>query len=101
MVLNSSFRTNQKDGSTSFIYEFPETLKNVINMKLSAIEVPVDVYFTVSQHYKNNKFTLTYDSSTVDIIVQDGNYPNCNALVEEINRKIEEKMLFTKNLIFH
>lgn len=88
IVLSSTFRTNQEDHSTSFTYTFPEPLRKVTSMKLSAIEVPVDVYFSISQYYQNNSFSVQHKNGTKKFIIPDGNYISCQALVDAINQSI-------------
>ena len=91
IVMSSAFRTFYTDNSTSFSYTFPEPLKNVTSMKLSAVEVPVDVYFTISKHYHNNVFYMSGPDRDISFTVTDNNYPSCDALVTEINRVIAEQ----------
>ena len=96
IILNSTFRTNQQDHSTSFTYNFPEPLRKVTSMKLSAIEVPVDVYFSISDYYQNNKFYIEYSTGTnttaIDTFtIPDGNYVSCHALCNQINAVLYER----------
>lgn len=100
IVLSSSYRTNQKmpnynnqriacggDTSTSFTYVLPEQLVGVTSMKISSLEVPVDVYFTISSYYGNNIFTI----GDIRFTIPDGNYTSNQELVNIINLVIKEK----------
>ena len=100
IVLSSSDRTNQKmpnysnskigcggETSTSFTYILPEPLVGVTSMKISSLEVPVDVYFTISSYYGNNKFNI----DDLEFIIPDGNYTSNEEIVNIINKVIKEK----------
>ena len=100
IVLSSSYRTNQKmpnysnskigcggETSTSFTYILPEPLVGVTSMKISSLEVPVDVYFTISSYYGNNKFNI----DDLEFIIPDGNYTSNEEIVNIINKVIKEK----------
>ena len=91
IVMSSAFRTFYTDTSTSFSFSFPEPLRNVTSMKLSAVEVPVDVYFTISKHYHNNVFYMSAKDVDISFTITDNNYPSCDAFVTEINRVIGEQ----------
>ncbi len=100
IVLSSSYRTNQKmpnynnqritcggETSTSFTYILPEALVGVTSMKISSLEVPVDVYFTISSYYGNNIFNI----GNLTFTIPDGNYTSNEEIVDVINLVIKEK----------
>lgn len=100
IVLSSSYRTNQKlpnysnkkigcgsETSTSFNYKLPNPLIGVTSMKISSLEVPVDVYFTISSYYGNNIFTI----GNLTFRIPDGNYTSNKEIVDVINLVIKEK----------
>ena len=100
IVLSSSYRTNQKmpnynnqkigcggETSTSFSYVLPEPLVGVTSMKISSLEVPVDVYFTISSYYGNNIFTI----GDITFTIPDGNYTSNQEIVDVINLVIKER----------
>jgi len=100
IVLSSSYRTNQKmpnynnqkigcggETSTSFTYVLPEALVGVTSMKISSLEVPVDVYFTISSYYGNNIFSI----GDLTFTIPDGNYTTNQEIVDVINLVIKEK----------
>jgi len=86
IVLNSCYRNNQQDSSTSFSYTFPEPLTDITSMKLSAIELPVDSYFSISEFKKNNVFYIT--DNNYEVIINDGNYIDIDQMVLMINTAI-------------
>lgn len=92
-ALNSAFKTNYADSTSSFTYVFPEKLTNVIDIRISHLEIPVDVYFTVSEYYGNNKFTIREISNneTIDekeIVLPDSNYITMDDYRDIINLTI-------------
>ena len=100
IVLSSSYRTNEKmpnysnqkigcggETSTSFNYKLPNPLIGVTSMKISSLEVPVDVYFTISNYYGNNIFTI----GNLTFRIPDGNYTSNKEIVDVINLVIKEK----------
>ena len=100
IVLSSSYRTNQKmpnynnqkigcggETSTSFSYILPEALVGVTSIKISSLEVPIDVYFTISSYYGNNIFNI----GDLTITIPDGNYTSNQEIVDVINLVIKEK----------
>ena len=88
LVMNSSYRSFHKDSSTSFTYVFPETISNVTEMIMYNAEIPVDVFFTVSESYGNNVRYI----DEVEIKIPDGNYTSPESFSEAINTAIGEKM---------
>jgi hypothetical protein len=72
ICIDTLFRPNYfKTSSTDFMYEFPEHFKNVVSMKISAIEIPI-VWYLFSTERKNNIFLI----NTIPYIIPDGNYDN-------------------------
>ena len=96
-ALNSAFKTNYADSTSSFTYVFPEKLTNVIDIRISHLEIPVDVYFTVSKYYGNNKFSITNINSNVTnvITIPDNNYITMDQYRNIIN--IEIKNIYGDN----
>lgn len=107
IVLSSSYRVNEKlpnyynnssrcggETSTSFTYVFPEKIVGVTSMKISSIEVPIDAYFTISEYYGNNTFTLMNNNNSTEILtftIPDGNYTTNDEYVEVINKLLKDK----------
>jgi len=70
VCIDTLFRPNyQGTSSTDFIYEFPEHQKNIVSMKVSAVEIPI-VWYAFSTERKNNYFYI----NNVKITIPDGNY---------------------------
>ena len=86
-ALNSAFKSNYADSTSSFTYIFPEKLTNVLDIRISHLEIPVDVYFTVSEYYGNNKFTIrnTHNGDTFEIVLEDNNYITLDDYRDVIN----------------
>jgi len=72
--------------STNFNINLPLNMDNVVQMQLSAIEIPT-TYFLVSRQYGNNFFTITANNETAIISIPDGNYTE-TTLINAINHQI-------------
>ncbi|MFY7730782.1 MAG: hypothetical protein ACOVRN_14765 [Flavobacterium sp.] len=59
--------------STNFNINLPINIDNVLQMQLSAIELPT-TYYVVSKQYNNNYFTITVNDATGVVTIPDGNY---------------------------
>lgn len=82
VCINSLFRANLfKTNSCSFDYTFPIPIENVINMKVSFVEIPI-FWYSISSSKKNNTFTIQLfnmagvpqPNTTNTIVIEDGNY---------------------------
>tara|TARA_B100000482_G_C12610775_1_gene298913 strand:+ start:2677 stop:3534 length:858 start_codon:yes stop_codon:yes gene_type:complete len=95
-ALNSAFKTDYNDSTSSFTYVFPEKLTNVIDIRISHLEIPVDVYFTVSEYYGNNKFTVIKENreygitNTYEIKIPDSNYITMDDYRDILNLRIRD-----------
>jgi len=96
LCIDSLFRENYNTTlSTNFHYNLPQPINNVINMKISSIEIP-NFWYDFSSKKQNNFFkivlfnmNLNNDvSNTVDkeftIVIPDGNY-NTDTMTTTIN----------------
>jgi hypothetical protein len=72
--------------STNFNINLPLNIDNVVQMQLSAIEIPT-TYFLVSRQYGNNFFTITANNETAIISIPDGNYTE-TTIIDAINHQI-------------
>lgn len=63
----------QQYHTTKFTYKLPREYKNVINLKLTSVELP-NTSFVISEKKKNNYFNITIDNTTHLIKISDGNY---------------------------
>lgn len=97
LCIDTLFRPNyNKTKSTDFVYSLPETINNVVSMKVVAAEIP-NMWYSFSSENKNNSFTVklfnvcatdeygnviktgvnpvtTYDNYEFTITIPDGNY---------------------------
>jgi len=72
VCIDTLFRPNYEGSSaTDFMYDFPENYKNIVSMKVTAVEIPI-VWYAFSCERKNNFFTIPTLSKTITI--PDGNY---------------------------
>ena len=72
--IDSRFRENYYASSSSnYNITLPINMNNVIQMQLSAIEIPT-TFYVVSKQYGNNYFSITVNSETTVINIPDGNY---------------------------
>ena len=78
VCIDTLFRPNY-DGtsSTDFMYDFPENYKNIVSMKVTAIELPI-AWYDFSCDRKNNFFTIPTVSKTIKI--PDGNYDDTDMI---------------------
>ena len=89
--IDSKFRDNYYSSTASNISVFlPAQFNDVLNMQLSAIELPI-TYYNVSKQYGNNFFSITVDTSantdTGIVNIPDGNY-NFEGIVNVINNEL-------------
>ena len=86
--IDTRFRENYfSSPSTNFNLTLPTTFDNVLQMQLSAIELPT-TYYNVSKQYGNNFFSITANTSTSVISIPDGNY-TFDGIVNAINNQLD------------
>jgi hypothetical protein len=90
------------------MYDFPENYKNIVSMKVTAMEIPI-VWYSFSCERKNNYFTIPTLSKTIKI--PDGNYQSSEmvtalfGLLQDTNIVFRidtttEKCIFSSNSTF-
>lgn len=85
--IDSRFRDNYfSSASSNFQVILPMNFDNVLQMQLTAIELPT-TYYNVSKQYGNNFFTITVDGQTEVVSIPDGNYTG-DGIVNVINSKL-------------
>jgi len=96
--VDSQFREDVYPQSTEFTLNFTETLKDVVSMKLYAVQIPV-TWYTISKNYGSNFFYLKPSNTTHNyaiynnpnheyrVEIEPGNYTP-QLLADEINTKI-------------
>jgi hypothetical protein len=87
--IDSRFRDNYfSSASSNFQVILPMNFDNVLQMQLTAIELPT-TYYNVSKQYGNNFFTITVDGQSEVVSIPDGNYTG-DGIVNIINSKLGE-----------
>jgi hypothetical protein len=100
--IDTKFRDNYYTSSASnFNFGLPISMNNVLQMQLSAIELPT-TFYVVSKQYGNNFFSISVDASDQVIInIPDGNYDQ-NTIMDVINHQLYlsgiSNVVFTINL---
>jgi hypothetical protein len=85
--IDTRFRDNYFSSlSTNFNINLPLNINEVLQMSLTAIEIPT-TYYVVSKQYGNNFFTLIVDGSSAIINIPDGNYTQVT-IMDAINNQI-------------
>lgn len=85
--IDTRFRDNYyNSSSTNFNLILPVVFNNVIQIQLSAIELPTSFY-VISKQYGNNFFNITVNNVKITINIPDGNYDQ-NTIISAINNKL-------------
>ena len=72
--IDTRFRENYYSStSTNFNLNLPININNIVQMQLSAIELPT-TYYVISKQYGNNFFSLSVNGSTTVVTISSGNY---------------------------
>ena len=86
--IDTRFRDNYFGSpSTNFNVTLPTTFDNVLQMQLTAIELPT-TYYNVSKQYGNNFFSVTANEFTSVVTIPDGNY-TFDGIVNVINNQLD------------
>jgi hypothetical protein len=86
--IDTRFRENYfASPSTNFNVTLPTTFDNVLQMQLTAIELPT-TYYNVSKQYGNNFFSVTANQDTSVVTIPDGNY-TYEGIVNVINNQLD------------
>ena len=87
--IDTRFRDNYfTSPATNFNFILPINFNNVLQMQLSAIELPTS-YYAVSKQYGNSFFSITVDASASIVInIPDGNYET-DTIIKIINKQLE------------
>jgi len=85
--IDTKFRENYySSASTNFNITLPMTFNDVLQMQLTAIELPT-TYYVISKQYGNNFFTVSVNGSTTVINIPDGNY-DTSTIMNAINNQL-------------
>jgi len=102
--IDSRFRENYYTSPASnYNITLPINMNNVIQMQLSAIEIPT-TFYVVSKQYGNNYFSISVNGDTIVINIPDGNYSQIT-IMEAINNQLSlagspfNQVIFTVNIV--
>lgn len=95
-LINSTYR-NYPDESTEFTYVFPEPIKDVTELTLYNVQIPIDQYLSVSEHNGNNVFYIDGSGGTITVTIPTGNYDSVTDHVNIINLTL--KQIYTDFII--
>jgi hypothetical protein len=85
--IDSRFRENYYSSTASnFNLNLPLNMNNIVQMQLSAIELPI-TYYVISKQYGNNFFSLSVNGSTSIVSIPSGNYDQVT-IINAINNEI-------------
>ena len=85
--IDSRFRENYYTSfASNYNITLPINMNNVIQMQLSAIEIPT-TFYVVSKQYGNNFFSITVNGATTVINIPDGNYTQIT-IMDAINNQL-------------
>jgi hypothetical protein len=85
--IDTRFRDNYYSSpSTNFNITLPININNIVQMQLSAIELPT-TYYVISKQYGNNFFSITVNTSTTIINIPEGNYDQIT-MMNAINNQL-------------
>lgn len=97
--IDTRFRENYYSTmSTNYNLKLPINIDNVVQMQLSAIELPT-TYYVISKQYNNNFFTITVNGVTETITLQSGNYTSQD-IITAINMKLSNSIFPINNVSF-
>ncbi len=85
--IDTKFRDNYYSSTSSnFNLNLPTNFNNIVQMQLSAIELPT-TYYVISKQYGNNFFSLSVNGSTTIVTIPSGNYDQ-TTIMTAINNQI-------------
>ena len=85
--IDTRFRENYYSStSTNFNLNLPININNIVQMQLSAIELPT-TYYVISKQYGNNFFSLSVNGSTTVVTIPSGNYDQ-TTIMAAINNQL-------------
>jgi hypothetical protein len=85
--IDTRFRENYYSStSTNFNLNLPININNIVQMQLSAIELPT-TYYVISKQYGNNFFSLSVNGSTTIVTIPSGNYDQ-TTIMTTINNQL-------------
>lgn len=92
--VNSIFRPNYYNTqSSNFSITLPETINNVISMRISSVNIPIQSIYNISEELGNNAFTI----DGIDISLIDGYYTftndGSNSIISELKKSPNNSLI--------
>jgi hypothetical protein len=79
--IDTRFRENYYSSTSSnFNLNLPMNINNIVQMQLTAIELPT-TFYVISKQYGNNFFSLSVNGSTTTVTIPTGNYDQTTIMV--------------------
>lgn len=82
IIINSKFRNNYYNTlSSDFLFEFPLEFKNVVSLRITDIQIPIQLY-NISDYLGNNYFWIQNETTNdvKKIVIPDGFYSNSSLI---------------------
>jgi len=94
LTIDSRYRDNKNEPTTSFLLNLTETIKNVVSIKLYSLHIPF-TWYTISSNFGSNYFYISGSSPGIDnvnhqyqVLIPAGNYTQ-PTLATAINTAIQ------------
>lgn len=74
---------------SDFIFQLPQTIKNVISVEITSLSFP-NIFYTFSKNRENITFKISEypTGQTATVKIKEGNYPDVSDLITEIQTKL-------------
>jgi len=97
--IDSRFRQDKTQSTSDFLFIIPDTIKNVVKLRLSSVELP-NTYYKFDDEYNNTKFIII-DQNDVEheVIITSGNYSTTTQFMTELNTQMPNNFTATLNNI--
>ena len=100
LTIDTKFRDNYNiSSSTNFNFSLPININDVLQMQLSAIEIPT-TYYVISSQYGNNLFRIKVDDhDPLLVTIPNGNYTQIT-IIDYINNLLSQQPAPYSDVVF-
>ncbi len=100
LTIDTKFRDNYNiSSSTNFNFSLPININDVLQMQLSAIEIPT-TYYVISSQYGNNLFRIKVDENDPLLVtIPNGNYTQIT-IIDYINNQLSQQPAPYSDVVF-